>query len=144
MKLFILGCVISVLAGVGLGGLKAQPATAQAPCAATTQQELNRCANQARRQADQNLKDFITTYQTRLSSTQVTALQHTQASWELYRRFSCEFEASGVTGGSAYPLIFSGCMTTKATARLGELQELARCEEGNLSCPAPDRPLPRR
>lgn len=114
---------------------------AQNTCAsATTQQALNQCANQARRQADQNLKDFIADYQTRLSSEQVIMLQHTQASWRLFRRFSCEFESSGVAGGSAYPMVFSGCMAAKATARLNELQKLAQCEEGDLSCPAREMP----
>lgn len=116
---------------------------AQNVCAsATTQQALNQCANQAQQQADQSLKDFVAEYQTRLSSEQVIMLQHTQASWRLFRRFSCEFESSGVSGGSAYPMVFSGCMAAKATARLSELQKLAQCEEGDLSCPA--RETPRR
>ncbi len=114
---------------------------AQNACAsATTQQALNQCATQAQQQADQSLKDFVAEYQTRLSSEQVIMLQHTQASWRLFRRFSCEFEASGVAGGSAYPMVFSGCMAAKATARLSELQKMAQCEEGDLSCPARETP----
>jgi len=131
-----------VVSGLLMSGLvvTAESAIAQDTCpSATTQQALNRCATQARRQADQSLKDFIAAYQSRLSPEQVIMLQHTQASWELFRRFSCEFEASGVAGGSAYPLVFSGCMAAKATARLNELQKLAQCEEGDLSCPAPVR-----
>ena len=112
----------------------------QSCSSATTQAALNQCTMQAQRQADQSLKDFITTYQTRLSSEQVILLQHSQASWRLFRRFSCEFESSGVAGGSAYPMIFSSCMTAKATARLNELQKLAQCEEGDLSCPAREMP----
>lgn len=118
----------------------AESAIAQNCSSATTQQALNRCATQARRQADQSLKDFVADYQTRLSSEQVIMLQHTQATWELFRRFSCEFEASGVAGGSAYPMVFSGCMAAKATTRLNELQKLAQCEEGDLSCPARETP----
>jgi uncharacterized protein YecT (DUF1311 family) len=136
--------VLKVLTiGIMAGGMMisermTELAIAQDSCdRAVTQQALNRCAREFRRQSDQNLKDFITTYQTRLRPEQVTALQHSQAAWELFRRFDCEFEASGVSGGSAYSLIFSRCMTVKATARLSELQELAQCEEGNLSCPAP-------
>jgi uncharacterized protein YecT (DUF1311 family) len=118
-------------------------AIAQSSCAsATTQQALNQCATQAQRQADQSLNDFIADYQIRLSSEQVIRLQHTQASWRLFRRFSCEFESSGVAGGSAYPMVFSGCMASKATARLNELQKLAQCEEGDLSCPAREAPRP--
>jgi uncharacterized protein YecT (DUF1311 family) len=126
--------------GIVASGIITQSVTAQETCSSpSTQQAINRCAAQARRQADQNLKDFLTPYQTRLRPEQVIVLQHTQATWELFRRFDCEFEASGVSGGSAYPLIFSNCMAAKATARLNELQELAQCEEGNLSCPAPVR-----
>ncbi|NJR39673.1 MAG: DUF1311 domain-containing protein [Leptolyngbyaceae cyanobacterium CSU_1_4] len=121
--------------------LTAEGAIAQTSCtSATTQQELNQCAAQTRRQADRRLKEFITVYQTRLSSEQGILLQHTQASWELFRRFSCEFESSGVVGGSIYPMVFSGCMAAKATARLNELQKLAQCEEGDLSCPARETP----
>jgi uncharacterized protein YecT (DUF1311 family) len=131
-----------VVSGLLMPGLMitAEPAIAQDICPnAMTQQALNRCANQSQRQADQNLTDFITTYQTRLRSEQVITLRHTQASWELFRRFSCEFQASRVQGGSIYPFVFSLCMGSKATARLTELQELAQCEGDDLSCPAPVR-----
>jgi uncharacterized protein YecT (DUF1311 family) len=135
MKVLTIGIMTG---GMVISGWMGDLAMAQDACdRAVTQQALNRCAGEFRRQSDQNLKDFITTYQTRLRPEQVTALRHSQAAWELFRRFDCEFEASGVSGGSAYSLIFSTCMTAKATARLSELQALAQCEEGNLSCPAP-------
>jgi uncharacterized protein YecT (DUF1311 family) len=139
----VLSWVVSGLVVIA-GGARCYADTArvaQTSCAsAMTQQALNQCAAQAQEQADQSLKDFITDYQTRLSSDQVIRLQHTQASWRLFRRFSCEFESSGVAGGSAYPMVFSGCMAAKATARLNELQQLAQCEEGDLSCPARGTP----
>lgn len=141
MKVFTLGLL--GVSGLLVSGLMMMDelAIAQNACSsATTQQALNQCANQARRQADRSLKDFVADYQTRLSSEQVIMLQHTQASWELFRRFSCEFESSGVVGGSAYPMVFSGCMAAKATARLSELQKMAQCEEGDLSCPARETP----
>jgi uncharacterized protein YecT (DUF1311 family) len=136
MKVFTLGLL--GVSGLMVSGLMmtGKLAIAQNVCSATTQQALNQCATQAQQQADQSLKDFVAEYQTRLSSEQVIMLQHTQATWRLFRRFSCEFESSGVAGGSAYPMVFSGCMAAKATARLSELQKLAQCEEGNLSCPA--------
>jgi uncharacterized protein YecT (DUF1311 family) len=137
MKVLTIGIMAG---GMVTSGRMTGLAIAQETCSApSTQQALNRCAAQSHHQADQNLQDFITTYQTRLRPEQITTLQHTQAFWEWFRRLDCEFEASGVSGGSAYPLIFSRCMTAKATARLIELQELAQCEEGNLSCPAPVR-----
>ena len=141
MKVFTLG--VFCVSGLMVSGLMmtGELAIAQNTCAAaTTQQALNQCATQAQQQADQSLKDFIENYQTRLSSEQVIRLQHTQASWRLFRRFSCEFESSGVEGGSAYPMVFSNCMAAKATARLNELQKLAQCEEGDLSCPARETP----
>jgi len=141
MKVFTLG--VFCVSGLMVSGLMmtGELAIAQNPCAAAaTQQALNQCATQAQQQADQSLKDFIENYQTRLSSEQVIRLQHTQASWRLFRRFSCEFESSGVAGGSAYPMVFSNCMAAKATARLNELQKLAQCEEGDLSCPARETP----
>lgn len=141
MKVFTLGFL--GVSGLVVSGLMmtAELAIAQTTCSsATTQQALNQCATQAQQQADQSLKDFVAEYQTRLSSEQVIMLQHTQASWRLFRRFACEFESSGVAGGSAYPMVFSGCMAAKATARLSELQKLAQCEEGDLSCPAQATP----
>jgi len=134
------GCLSWVVSGLIM---PIEGAIAQNTCAAaTTQQALNQCATQAQQQADQSLNDFIADYQTQLSSEQVIRLQHTQASWRLFRRFSCEFESSGVAGGSAYPLVFSNCMAAKATARLNELQNLAQCAEGDLSCPAPETSRP--
>jgi uncharacterized protein YecT (DUF1311 family) len=42
-----------------------------------------------------------------------------------------------VEGGSAYPMVLHGCLTQKTAARAKELEQLAVCEEGDLSCPMP-------
>jgi uncharacterized protein YecT (DUF1311 family) len=133
MKVLTIGLIVSGM----MFEWVMQPAIAQEICpTARTQLELNECASQSQAAADQDLSKFIATYQTRISDEQSLMLRHTQSTWELFRRFSCEFQSSRVEGGSIYPFIFSLCMAEKARVRLTELQELARCgTTEDLSCP---------
>ena len=118
----------------GCAGIDANAESDQ--CAkATTQLDLNQCSAASMRAADAELMKFTSTYKKRLSPTQVQLFEKAHSAWEHFRRDACGFESSGVEGGSAYPMVYGQCMTEKAQTRLKELQQLGRCEEGDLACP---------
>lgn len=97
---------------------------------------MNQCAGQDFEKADRRLNKKYTEYQTRLTREQKEQLRGTQLAWIKFRDKSCDFESSGVQGGSAYPMIRYGCLAEKTRARIKELEQLAACKEGDLGCPA--------
>jgi len=118
--------------------LQASAAVADNGCYSTafTQSELNRCAGVGLEATDSRLDAFVRSYEARLTPEQLKLFHLAQLSWQQFRQSSCKFEASGVSGGSAYPMIFAQCMASKAESRLSELETLANCQEGDLSCPS--------
>ncbi|MBN6776197.1 lysozyme inhibitor LprI family protein [Pseudomonas granadensis] len=115
-------------------------AHAAVDCAkANDQATMNQCAGQDFKAAD---KELNTVYQ------QITArlkdnpdgkklLISAQRAWIGFRDTECKFSASGVAGGSVYPLIYSNCMTSMTKTRVEALKLYLRCEEGDMSCPVP-------
>ncbi|MCL9802634.1 lysozyme inhibitor LprI family protein [Pseudomonas sp. AKS31] len=115
-------------------------AHAAVDCAnASDQATMNQCAGQDFKAAD---KELNTVYQ------QITArlkdnpegkklLVGAQQAWIAFRDAECKFSASGVSGGSVYPLIYSNCLTSVTKVRVAALKEYLKCEEGDMSCPVP-------
>lgn len=101
-----------------------------------TQSAMNQCAYREYQQVDKELNEFYNTYRTRLNERQKSQIKEVQLAWVKFRDLACDFESSGVTGGSAYPFILQSCLTAMSRARLAELKYLANCREGDLSCPA--------
>ena len=58
-----------------------------------------------------------------------------QRHWVAYRKAACDFQASGVKGGSAFPMIVAQCLDEYAQVRLTTVTVLLKCSEGDLSCP---------
>ena len=117
--------------------LSLSSASAWADCdAATTQSEMTQCAGQAYSAADKKLNLAYNAYRARLNVEQKKQLTQAQLAWIKYRDLSCAFESSGVEGGSAYPMVRSGCLAAKTESRLKEIKALQDCQEGDLSCPA--------
>lgn len=90
-----------------------------------TQVALNDCAATMAKTADSALAEFYTRYQRRLNPVQVQLFQSAIADWLRYRKSYCEFESSGVSGGSAYPMVFDLCMADQAELRLKALRKLS-------------------
>jgi hypothetical protein len=86
--------------------------------------------------ADSRLDAFVHSYAARLTPEQLELFHSAQLNWQQFRQSSCKFEASGVLGGSAYPMVLAQCLASKAESRLSELKTLASCQEGDLSCPS--------
>ena len=109
-----------------------------ADCAsAKTQLEINDCAAFEFKNADKKLNTVYSAYLTRLDTQQKKQLKDAQRAWIKFRDLSCEFESSGVDGGSAYPMVLQNCLTAKTRARIDDLVKLGQCRERDLSCPAP-------
>ena len=103
---------------------------------AQTQLEMNRDADRTLRDTEAKLDAAVTTYRKRLERSQRAAFDESQRRWVAYRKAACEYQSSGVAGGSAYPMVLAACLTDYANERLTIITELMNCFEGDLSCPA--------
>src|SRR5215470_9719154 len=78
---------------------------------AQTQFDMSRDAQRALHDVEAKLNAAVATYRMRLNSSQLAAFDESQRLWGAYRKAACEFQASGVAGGSAYPLVLALCLT---------------------------------
>ncbi|MFY0728165.1 lysozyme inhibitor LprI family protein [Pseudomonas sp. NFX15] len=106
---------------------------------ASDQATLNQCAAQQNAAADKELNTLYQQITTRLKSNPVSKklLVGAQRSWVAFRDAECKFSASGVDGGSVFPLIYSNCTTELTKARVQTFKNYLKCQEGDMSCPVP-------
>lgn len=109
---------------------------------ASTQTDMNLCADQAYRKSDADLNAAYKEVTERLKDSKdtLTQLQAAQKAWLFFRDAECAFSSAGVTGGSAYPMVLSQCLDKLTQARTKELRAYLACEEGDTSCPVPRKP----
>ena len=137
-KVFIgLACFSCVVAAMSLGAMAhtAQGAPVPDCTAATTQARMNECAHEDFLAAT---AAYAASYQAvagKLIPKQKDQFRRTQKLWIQYRTAACNFESSGVTGGSAQAMVKTQCDARMTRARTAELEKLASCQEGDLSCP---------
>lgn len=108
---------------------------------ASTQTDLNLCADQAYRKSDADLNAAYKAVTERLKDDQATLakLQSAQKAWLFFRDAECAFSSGGTTGGSAYPMVLSQCLDKLTQTRTKELRAYLKCEEGDMSCPVPGK-----
>lgn len=106
---------------------------------ANTQGDMNQCAAQQYKASDKELNALYQQITQRLKDSPEAKklLVGAQRSWVAFRDAECKFSASGVEGGSVYPLIYSNCTTGLTKARVEAFKTYLKCEEGDLSCPVP-------
>ncbi|KAF0865614.1 lysozyme inhibitor LprI family protein [Pseudomonas sp. LD120] len=106
---------------------------------ATTQTDMNQCAGVQNKAADKELNNLYQQINQRLKDQPHTKklLVSAQRAWVAFRDAECAFSASGVEGGSVYPLVYSHCTTALTLARVEHFRTYLKCEEGDLSCPVP-------
>ena len=106
---------------------------------ATDQATMNQCAAQQNKTADKELNALYQQINARLKNNPEAKnlLVSAQRSWIGFRDSECKFSASGVAGGSVYPLIYSNCTTDLTKQRVEAFKTYLKCEEGDLSCPVP-------
>lgn len=115
-------------------------AHAAVDCAnASDQATMNQCAGQDFKAADKELNAVYQQITGRLKDNPEgkKLLVSAQRAWVGFRDAECMFSASGVAGGSVYPLIYSNCLTSVTNVRVEALKEYLKCEEGDMSCPVP-------
>ena len=83
-----------------------------------------------------DLSRAIDVYRRRLDARQRDLFDRSQEQWMKHRDAACEFEASGVAGGSAHAVVHADCLAAYTRERLGALRRLSICAEGDLACPA--------
>ena len=106
---------------------------------ATDQATMNQCAAQQNKAADKELNALYRQITERLKDhpDSKKLLVGAQRAWIGFRDAECKFSASGVEGGSVYPLIYSHCITDLTKARVEAFKIYLKCQEGDLSCPVP-------
>ncbi|RIJ12131.1 MULTISPECIES: lysozyme inhibitor LprI family protein [unclassified Pseudomonas] len=115
-------------------------AHAAVDCAnASDQATMNQCAGQENKAADKELNAVYQQITARLKGEPASKklLISAQRAWIGFRDAECEFSASGVKGGSMYPMIYSSCITRVTKDRTEALKQYLKCEEGDVGCPVP-------
>ena len=115
-------------------------AHAAVDCAnASDQATMNQCAGQEFKSTDKELNVVYQQITGRLKDNpdRKKLLVGAQRAWIGFRDTECKFSASGVEGGSVYPLIYSNCLTVVTKARIEALKQYLKCQEGDMSCPVP-------
>lgn len=105
------------------------------PALAQSQSSMNGAAGRGAQAADRTLNEQYRVTMARLSPASRSLLRDAQRSWIGFRDQQCKFEASGVRGGSAYPMVYGGCMARLSQDRTRQLKAAQQCQEGDLACP---------
>jgi uncharacterized protein YecT (DUF1311 family) len=109
-----------------------------ADCArAETQRQLNACAYRDFELAQAGYAATFRDLSAVLDSAQRTLLRNAQTAWLQYRTVACDFEASGVRGGSAEPMVRQQCQARLTRERTAELRRHMSCPEGDITCVRP-------
>jgi uncharacterized protein YecT (DUF1311 family) len=102
---------------------------------ANTQARLNECAYEDFLAATAGYAASYKTISDKSGTKQKDQFRRTQKLWIQYRTAACNFESSGIAGGSAQAMVKWQCDARMTRARTAELDILANCKEGDLSCP---------
>lgn len=106
---------------------------------ATTQTDMNICADQALNADAATLNQLYRQIQARLNGDAPAQKQLVvaQRSWVVFRNAECDFAASATDGGSIHPMIISDCRDTLTKQRITNFKSYLSCQEGDTSCPVP-------
>jgi uncharacterized protein YecT (DUF1311 family) len=102
---------------------------------AKTQADMNACHAALARRVSEQLDRIMAGLGKRLRPGQEKAFREAQAAWKGYRAAWCDFVASGVADGSVRPMVVAVCRSRMTEARIHEIEGIATCSEGDLSCP---------
>lgn len=104
---------------------------------AADQSTLNECAARQYKQADAQLNTLYQQINGHLKDNPQgkKSLLMAQRAWLAFRDAECTFAASGVEGGSVYPLIHNQCLADLTQKRVETFKGYLDCQEGDLSCP---------
>ena len=100
-----------------------------------TQTDMNMCAAAELERETSAINKTYGALRAKLNPQQQQQLKEVQLAWIKFKDSACNFEASGVDGGSLQSMVLSNCLTTKTKVRNKELEQLNDCQEGDVSCP---------
>jgi uncharacterized protein YecT (DUF1311 family) len=100
---------------------------------------LDECYDKVFKKSDAELNKLYKEIEARLKDDPDTKklLVTAQRSWVAFRDTECDFQASGSSGGSVAPMIYSMCLDGLTKRRIEDFGGYLQCEEGDLSCPVP-------
>lgn len=112
------------------------PAAAVDCSNADTQTEMNQCAGESLKAADQALNKAYGDLMSGFGEQEdlKKALREAQRAWISFRDAECDFRTFSSRTGSIYPTLRAGCLEDLTRARTEQLREAGQCEEGDLSC----------
>src|SRR5437868_7127096 len=88
------------------------------PCEnAQTQIEMNDCAKREFDKTDAKLNKIYNQLMSKLEGEHKTKLKAAELAWIKYRDANCECESFLNQGGTIYPLVYNGCLTTMTNNR---------------------------
>ena len=129
--------VMALVMALGVPNAWAQAdAKASADCMtfATTQARMNECVYADFLAANAAYAESSQAISSKLSGKQRDLFRRAQKSWLAYRTAVCDFESSGLLGGSAQGLIKWQCAVRMTGAHVDELMAIGNCAEGDLAC----------
>jgi uncharacterized protein YecT (DUF1311 family) len=128
--------VLSLIGGLLYGLIAINPAFALNCQNPQTQTDMNQCASIDLDKETKKLNKTYDAFRAKLNPAQKQKLKKVQLAWIKFKDLACQLEASGVYGGSAYPMVMANCLIEKTRQRNKELEALGACREGDLGCPA--------
>ena len=90
---------------------------------AMTQTDMNICADKDYRKADAELNRTYKKTMTGLDAHSRDLLKAAQREWIKFRDAECTYQSAQNEGGSIYPMVYAGCLTTLTQARTKQLNE---------------------
>lgn len=89
---------------------------------AATQADMNACAAEQYRAADDELNRVYRVVTRSLPEERVESIRAAQRNWIPFRDSKCESEAADVEGGSLYPTVLNACLADLTRQRTAELR----------------------
>jgi uncharacterized protein YecT (DUF1311 family) len=122
MKRILFGLSLCVM-----GTLMISAPSFAAPCDnAQTQTDLNSCTAISYQTADVNLNAAYKKLVAGQGGLLKQKLVKAQRLWIQFRDANCDYEGEGVSGGSAAPMVYFGCLAQMTTARTKTLESYLR------------------
>ena len=110
-------------------------ATAFTNCQSSQNQvDLGECMESEFVRTDEALNDIYREYSLSLSDEQGRQFAETQHAWRKFMELSCDFESSGMVGGSLQTTIQANCRSRLTRERIEDIEFLGRCAIGSHNC----------
>ena len=126
--------MLAALFAVGVVVSSTAHAATDACAAATTQAEMNTCANDDFLAASADYAAGYSALAKQLPAAQRERLRRMQSAWLNFRTNACRFESGATSGGSAQGFVYWSCAARLTRERSVELVRLATCREGDITC----------